>query len=654
MRRPNITLGGFYQPIRRLLQASFLVLMIMIPSSACSPGASPPAEAAQTHIEAGDRHLAAGRYDAAITEYTEAINCDSTLYPAHIKLASLLIAVGRVAAAEERLGFVLERDPDNVVALAAWGRLLAATGRYSQAEPALRQAAEADPPSIDAAVDLAQVLAQLRRDEEALKAFSRAAELNQQQSTSFFVEWAAVLERQNRFGEAQSKLEEALHLAPQDLNASSALGLLLTLEGNSDRGLPLLEQAVAQRPTDPALLYRLGRGYLEVNRDREALDLIQRSVAATDTSSPDYEERREALRTAAARIPRAAPRPDMPNILLVVIDTLRADHLGAYGYERPTSPTIDRIARRGVLFETVISPAPWTAPAVASLLTGLYPSVHGLDGGIGWGQGASAAGGTLPFAVQKTLPSGQETLPELLRRAGYQTAGFVSNLYVNSVFGFAQGFDHFDDDHHDYARDVSEVKRRAEATNARVFEWLEANVEEPWFLFVHLNDPHWPYIPPPPYGQKFVADYRGSLTPAETRDLVVEGRGKNLRVSPEDLQYVVGLYDGEIQYVDAQLALLLDAIAKLPRHLGSRRRIPRPRRFQPRLHPLRRTTSGAPHPVSACEAGTISDTPTSEPHRSGSDVARVGTSRRIDHPISRIEPFAACNRRSGCRQSGVR
>jgi arylsulfatase A-like enzyme/Flp pilus assembly protein TadD len=563
MRNLNSFFLKYLRQVWVLPCATTLVFTTFLPCGGCSQGTPPPTEAALAHLQAGDRHLAAGRYDAAITEYTEAIRCDSDVLPAHLKLASVLVAGGRVAEAEERLAFVLDRDPDNVIALAAWGRLLAATGRVSQAESVLRQAAEADPPSVEAVFDLARVLAQLRRDEEALVAFARAAELSDQQSVWFLVEWAAVLERQQKFGEAQTKLEDALRVAPEDLNASSALGLLLTLEGDPERGLPLLEQAAARRPTDPALLYRLGRGYLEMDRDGEALDLIQRSVAATDTTSLDYAHRLEALRTAEERIPRASPRPDMPNILLVVIDTLRADHLGAYGYERLISPTIDRIARRGVLFETVISPAPWTAPAVASLLTGLYPSVHGLDGGIGWGKGASAAGGSLPFAVQKTLPSGQETLPELLRRAGYQTAGFVSNLYVNSIFGFAQGFDYFDDDHRDYARDVSEVKRRADATNARVFEWLETQVEEPWFLFVHFNDPHWPYNPPPPYGQEFVADYRGPLTPAETRNLIVESRGKDLQVSSEDLGFVVGLYDGEIQYVDAQLALLLDAIAKL-------------------------------------------------------------------------------------------
>ncbi|MFV1977798.1 MAG: sulfatase-like hydrolase/transferase [Myxococcota bacterium] len=520
-------------------------------------------ERVDEHLRAADQHLAAGRFEAAKIEYEKAIRLDSTDPAAQVKMAIFDASRGNFSAAEKRFKAVLQRDPENRDALAGWGRLMAATSRLIDAESILRRAVEADPPSIPAAVDLARVLATLDRDEEALTAFDRAAALTEEPGTPFFLAWAEVLERQERFAEARDRLEAAVESTPRNPVALSRLGTALVFQGDPERGIALLEQATSLRPADPMMLFSLGRAYLDVGRDAEALNLVQRSLATTDPSSSDFAIRAEVARRAEARIPRAAAGPDMPNILMVVTDTLRYDHVGAYGYHLPTTPRLDALARHGVVFETAISQAPWTAPAVASLLTGLYPSVHGLDGGIGWGEGVSSADGTLPFAIQKTLAPAQETLAELLRRSGYRTAGFVSNLYVNSIFGFAQGFDHFDDEHHDY-EEVSQVKRRAEETNARVFEWLRTEIEEPFFLFVHFNDPHWPYDPPPPYGQGFVTGYRGSLTPAATRDLVIGGRSKAPKVSAEDLDYIVGLYDGEIQYVDAQLGRLLDTLSQLP------------------------------------------------------------------------------------------
>ena len=494
----------------------------------CAPVRQPTA--AQEHVLTGNGYLSEGRIEAAVSEFEEAVRLDPEATEAHVQLANIAALRGQIGAAEARFQAVLDRHPDNVVVLAGWGKFLAATGRFELAEPVLRRAAESDPPSVEAGVDLARVLTALDRDEEAFAAYERAAELGATKSTAFLLTWANVLQQHGRTTTALRQLEEATALAP----------------------------------ADPKVLDALGRAYLDVGRADEALNLLQRAVAATDQKSSDYQPRLRALRRAEESIPRATARPDMPNVLLVVIDTLRADHLGAYGYGFPTTPNMDRLAARAIVFETVVSQAPWTAPAIASLFTGLYPSVHGLDGGIHWGEGATSAGGALPFAVQKTLPPGHQTLAEAFRRAGYSTAGFVSNLYVNAIFGFAQGFDHYDDDHEDYLLDDGEVKRRAEATNARVFEWLRAGIEEPFFLVVHYNDPHWPYEPPPPYGQSFVADYKGLLTPTTTREVVVTHRAVPPPISEEDLSYIVGLYDGEIQYVDAHLGRLLVAVGELP------------------------------------------------------------------------------------------
>src|SRR5205814_5298275 len=121
--------------------------------------------------------------------------------------------------------------------------------------------------------------------------------------------------------------------------------------------------------------------------------------------------------------------------------------------------------------------------------------------GVRWGEGET---GHLPFLVQRTLVPSERTLAEVLREHGYRTAAFVSNVYMSAVFGFAQGFDTYEDGADDYAGDVMTAKRRAERTNALVSGWLAAGPPEPFFLFVHYNDPHWPYDPPAPFGKAWV------------------------------------------------------------------------------------------------------------------------------------------------------
>jgi arylsulfatase A-like enzyme/Tfp pilus assembly protein PilF len=498
----------------------------------CGPGCAPDSqsEVAHEHVRAGNQFLAEGRIAFAVAEYEEAVRLDPEAIEAHVQLANIAVARGQVGAAEARFESLLDRYPNDPMVLAGWGRLLAATGRFEQAQSVLRRAVDSDPPSVEAAVDIARVLIALGRTEEALAAYQRAATLGASASAAFLLDWAEALREQGHLEDSLTKIERAASIAP----------------------------------SDPVVLEALGRAYLDRERPGEALNILQRAVAATDQKSPLYESRRQELHRASAAIPRAIARPEMPNVVLIVIDTLRADHVGAYGYGIPTTPNIDLLADRSVVFETVVSQAPWTAPAMASLFTGLYPSVHGLDGGIVWGEEAAPPAGGLPFAVQKALPPGHQTLAEAFRDSGYTTAGFVSNLYVNSIFGFAQGFDHFDDDYADYNFEQGEVKRRADVTNERVFNWLRSELEEPFFLLVHYNDPHWPYDPPPPFGRNLIAEYDGSLTPTKTREVVVTHHEVPPPISDQDLAYIVGLYDGEIQYVDAQLGRLLEAARGLP------------------------------------------------------------------------------------------
>jgi len=164
----------------------------------------------------------------------------------------------------------------------------------------------------------------------------------------------------------------------------------------------------------------------------------------------------------------------------------------------------------------------------------------------------------LPFVVQRTLDPSVRMLTQVLHDHGYQTAAFVSNVYLNAAFGFARGFDVYQDDHADYSGDVLSRKRRGDETNRRVAGWLGRGAKEPFFLLVHYNDPHWPYDPPLPYGAEWVAGYRGRLTPQDT-GVVVESERRPVRgLDREDLGYLVGLYDGEIRFADANVGALLE------------------------------------------------------------------------------------------------
>lgn len=211
-----------------------------------------------------------------------------------------------------------------------------------------------------------------------------------------------------------------------------------------------------------------------------------------------------------------SPSPDRPNVLLVTIDTLRADHVGCYGYQDASTPTIDGLARRGVRFETAVVQAPLTGPSHASILTGQTPLGHGFRNNSGF-----------------MLSSRVKTAAEDFRQAGYHTAAFVSGFPLDRRFGFDRGFEIYDD-HLPKGNDLRRtpyVERFADATTDAVLRWLgipssTAGPQSPWFLWVHYYDPHAPYEPPADLAEKY-------------------------RRTP---------YDGEIAFVDRQLARLLESL----------------------------------------------------------------------------------------------
>jgi arylsulfatase A-like enzyme len=238
---------------------------------------------------------------------------------------------------------------------------------------------------------------------------------------------------------------------------------------------------------------------------------------------------------------------ERPNVLLISIDTLRADRLGCYGYPRPTSPAIDAMAAEGARFANALAQSNWTLPSHYSMLTSLYPGAHGVNPDR-W-QLAGVRGSHETFRIRG---SGRErTLAERLRDAGLFTAAITESGWVDAKFGFDQGFAsyvaHADD-------------RLADATQRMTLDWLRAHQTLPFFLFVHTYQTHQPYHQPPPYDTLFVDPaHLGYALPGVRLSMQALDRFKDGTFPPTagDRDAFSGLYDGEVRYVDAFVEALL-------------------------------------------------------------------------------------------------
>ena len=230
-------------------------------------------------------------------------------------------------------------------------------------------------------------------------------------------------------------------------------------------------------------------------------------------------------------------RNQPPNVLFIVVDTLRWDHLGCYGYERNTSPSIDTLASESVRFERAYSAAPWTKPSVASMITGLYPSTHGAA------------------QLKSILPASIDTLAELLSREGFQTAGVVSHLLVSALLGFGQGFDSYLESE---SRGHDHVSTNG-VTNQAIERLEKMAVDgRPFLLFVHYFDPHYNYLRHPEYG--FAAEAGGRLTGTEN---INQLRRMLDSLTHEEIGFLLDLYDEEIRFTDAGIGRLLSRFREL-------------------------------------------------------------------------------------------
>jgi arylsulfatase A-like enzyme len=250
--------------------------------------------------------------------------------------------------------------------------------------------------------------------------------------------------------------------------------------------------------------------------------------------------------------------PGAPNVVLVIIDTLRADHLSVYGYHRPTSPQIDRLASQGTLFDLAISPSSWTLASHASMMTGTYAHVHHTD------------------TVKRELPPRLPTLGSVLEQEGYRTAAFSANTFFFSRrHGFGKGFIHFGDFFQSPAEALAQVhyiaaadrflirrhwrenflgRQTAADINRAALHWIDAG-HHPFFLALNYLDVHDPYKATQPWRHRFSK----RLDPGGRVDI-----SENMipHLTPAQMQDEINAYDGGIAYADDQLGKLIDALAR--------------------------------------------------------------------------------------------
>lgn len=234
--------------------------------------------------------------------------------------------------------------------------------------------------------------------------------------------------------------------------------------------------------------------------------------------------------------------PCARNLLLVTVDTLRADHLGVYGYDLPTSPNLDRFAEDAVVFENAYAPSTWTLPSVATLMTSHAPVTHGAE------------------RTRSVLDDSFETLAERLAAAGFRTGAVVSHTFLAPRRGFAQGFQHFDE-----SLIAASAKRSQRATSspqvtARGLAWLDAEAgdgDAPWFLWLHYFDPHHVYEEREGLTDRFgEVDREAMKRPDDADPAAVEAWIEAHRTGARTL------YDGEVAFTDRHLGRLFDGLAE--------------------------------------------------------------------------------------------
>jgi len=239
-----------------------------------------------------------------------------------------------------------------------------------------------------------------------------------------------------------------------------------------------------------------------------------------------------------------AGAPDRPTIILITLDTTRADHLGCYGYSRPTSPNIDRLANESLVYDRAIAPGTWTLPSHASLFTGKFATSHGArydpEGSL---RLTSAVAGPKEWGHYRarTIAEGEQTLATVLSAHGYATGAVVAGPWLKRVFGLNKGFGHYDE------QNITTLNGRlAHDVTDAALKWLADSAGSPSFLFLNYFDPHAPFRAPEDFARQFFAEINLDVDGALTGQ-----------------QRTVAAYDAEIRYMDHHVGRLFDGLREL-------------------------------------------------------------------------------------------
>jgi len=226
--------------------------------------------------------------------------------------------------------------------------------------------------------------------------------------------------------------------------------------------------------------------------------------------------------------------PSGPNVILIVPDALRADHLGCYGYSRPTSPQIDKFAADSLFFEKAISNSPWTKPSMGSVFTSMYPYEH------------------KAFSWMDNLPDERLTLAEVFRNRNYATFAIQTNPSITEKHNFRQGFQYYQE----------MVLEKGEIVTSNFNTWVKKHKKKPFFAYLHYMDTHVPYNAPQEFSKIFGLKDDSMFTPGEFKTMDVRLLGE-MGLSKHDKQSLVDLYDAAIKYFDSNFAKIVDNLKKL-------------------------------------------------------------------------------------------
>lgn len=221
------------------------------------------------------------------------------------------------------------------------------------------------------------------------------------------------------------------------------------------------------------------------------------------------------------------------NLLLITIDTLRADRLGCYGFEKNTSPSIDKFSEESLLFENAVVQTPFTGPSHSSIFTGKYLANHGV------------------LSNGYILTDDNVALAEVLKKNGYTTGAFIASYVLKKDYNYNQGFDVYS------GGEVSE--RRADEVTNDLLQWIEKNKKEKFFAWAHFYDAHCPYFPPEEFRDRFRGQYKGDF---DTDKKCGKTQYNKIELSGDDVEYVKSMYEAEIAYVDSNMKQIFEALAE--------------------------------------------------------------------------------------------